>query len=68
MLSPVGRKHGTLISGLVLKWQHRECWAVWCAAVLGFIAAPILTFGQVQEGDYMVVLEKLTHCVVVRSL
>ena len=68
VLSPEGSKHVTVASGLVLIWQYRECRAVWCAIVLGFIASPLLTAVQVQEGDYMVVLEKLTRHVMVSSL
>lgn len=29
-----------LTSGLFLKWQYRQRWAVRCAIVLGFIAGP----------------------------
>lgn len=58
----------TMISGLVLIRQYRVCWAVWCAIVLGFIASPLLTAVQMQEGDYMVLLEKLMRYVMVSSL
>lgn len=58
----------TVILGLFLIWHCKECWAVWCTIVLGFIAALLLTSVPVQEGDYMVVLEKLTQHVVISCL
>lgn len=63
-----GSKHVTVILGLFLIWHCKERWAVWCTIVLGFIAAPLLTSVPVQEGDYMVVLEKLTQHVVISCL
>lgn len=56
-----------VVSGLVYMWQYGESWAVWCALALGFITSPLLTAGQVQEGDY-VALEKPTVHVTVSSL
>lgn len=68
LLLPERSKHVTMISSLVLIWWHRECWAVWCAIVLGFVASPLLTAVQVQEGDDIVLLEKLTRHIMVSSL
>lgn len=58
----------TVILGLFLIWHCKECWAVWCTIVLGFIAVPLLASVPVQECDYVVDLEKLNQHVVVSCL